>query len=204
MAAMNVLLLAAVVADNSRPWPDYVNAVSTLVIALFTIGLFFGVFTQIGTDRHIERAWVMADLVCGPNMGLLLGDGTDGSNTSVSPIEIRCSNEGRSPAWITEKHLRLEIVDKDKLSSKPYIGPDTLVQNEPEPIAPGKPSTWSGSITGKGHHSLDTMTVVYGVVKYRDIFGKNRETWFAYRVVGYKTNRQLVRLANYPQYNKHT
>jgi hypothetical protein len=203
MTTATVLLLA-VVADSSRPWTDYVNAVSTLFVALFTVGLFIGVFRQIGTSRHLERAWVMADLVCGPNMAIIVGDGAQGSTTSVTPIEIRCSNEGRSPAWITAKHIHLEVLANGTLPDKPHIGSDTLVQNEPEPLAPRKPSIWSGSITGKGRHSQDTMTVAYGVIKYRDIFGKNRETWFAYRVIGYKTNRQLVRLANYPEYNKHT
>jgi len=44
------------------------------------------------------------------------------------------------------------------------------------------------------------MSVIYGFVKYRDIFKKQRTTTFGYRI----TNGVLKRLENYPKYNENT
>jgi len=51
-----------------------------------------------------------------------------------------------------------------------------------------------------GRQEHGKLTVVYGVVKYRDIFDKRRETTFAYRIL----NGELRRLEGYPEYNKNT
>src|SRR5208283_5583196 len=45
---------------NPHNWIDRVNAFSTLVIAVFTVLLFFAVKWQTGTTRDTERAWVIA------------------------------------------------------------------------------------------------------------------------------------------------
>lgn len=45
------------------------------------------------------------------------------------------------------------------------------------------------------------MMVVYGIVKYRDIFDKLRETTFGYRIT---PSRELVRLEGKGEYNKYT
>jgi hypothetical protein len=52
-----------------------------------------------------------------------------------------------------------------------------------------------------GRESNLTMTVVYGVVKYRDIFGEDRTTNFGFKVVGGDT---LKRLTDCPKYNEYT
>jgi hypothetical protein len=40
-------------------WTEYVNAFSTLAIAVFTILLFFAVIWQTKTTRNLERAWIL-------------------------------------------------------------------------------------------------------------------------------------------------
>jgi transposase-like protein len=51
-------------------WIDAVNASSTIVIALFTVAMFFVVKYQLRASKDIERAWVMPKLTKDP-MGLL-------------------------------------------------------------------------------------------------------------------------------------
>ena len=87
----------------------------------------------------------------------------------------------------------------------PALGWDDIIQHGPEPVAPEQVTIFEWKHPkGNGRHSIKTLTLVYGVVKYRDIFGKERETWFCYRMMGYRTNREFVRLPGHPEYNKNT
>jgi hypothetical protein len=58
---------------------------------------------------------------------------------------------------------------------------------------------------GKGRHTpLEKATLIYGIVRYRDIFHKSRETWFCYQLLGYRNHRSLIRIGRNPEYNKNT
>ena len=50
-----------------QTWVEYVNASSTMVIAAFTVALFFAVFGQLRTSRNSERAWVLIEIGSIPN-----------------------------------------------------------------------------------------------------------------------------------------
>jgi hypothetical protein len=47
------------------------------------------------------------------------------------------------------------------------------------------------------------ILLIYGVVKYRDAFRLDRETWFGYEISGSASNPRLGRLVGYPEYNQH-
>ncbi len=68
-------------------WIDAVNASSTVVIALFTVAMFFVVRYQLRASKDIERAWVMPKLDRDPYGRMLLCESTDtdgkGNITSV-------------------------------------------------------------------------------------------------------------------------
>jgi len=162
---------------------------------------------QVSTSRHIERAWVMADLEhdsqkwADRKVHVLQGSGTSGDSTGFYAVLI-CRNEGRSPAWLGERRARFEIVSG--LPPKPNLELTELIEASPTPLGTGQalPHTerLSFPITAQGHEELGRMNVIYGVVKYRDIFGKNRKTTFGYRLT---PDRRFVRL-EYAEYNKHT
>jgi hypothetical protein len=48
---------------------------------------------------------------------------------------------------------------------------------------------------------LWAMAVIYGVVRYHDVFGKGRETFFGYRLT---IRNRFERLSGYPEYNNNT
>jgi hypothetical protein len=155
-----------------------------------------------------ERAWIMADVEWDSSKWadrkphVLEGSGTGGDTTGIYVV-LTCRNEGRSPAWIEEKRARFQIVDV--LPDEPDLTSAEFIQAGPEPIGIGKALPHTNHISwqaiGAGHEGLGKMMVVYGVVKYRDIFNKHRETTFGYRIT---PSRELVRLEGSREYNRHT
>jgi hypothetical protein len=188
---------------------DYINACSTAVIALFTILLFIGVVWQIHTSKTIERAWVMADVEPDSEkwrdrkLHVLEGSGTSGDRTAIYAILV-CTNAGKSPAWINETRAKFEIVETlpqiPNFESAEYIEAGTIPLGMVEGGATPHTQRLPWTPTAVGHGESRKMSVIYGFVKYRDIFQKPRVTTFGYRVI----DGRLKRLENYPEYNKNT
>jgi hypothetical protein len=147
-----------------------------------------------------ERAWVMVDVHFTPGEGFAVEYTSGETYRTFATLELEYSNVGKSPAWITEKRARFQIV-KD-LPPQPDLDLAEFTRTEPEPLAAtGDPSTTRWETECSGKHGPHTLTVVYGVVKYRDIFGENRETRFGYYAT---VDNIFKRLSGYPEYNKHT
>jgi hypothetical protein len=153
-----------------------------------------------------ERAWLLIEidpLTDGGQDIPFIGQGTSetGQPRTRFYSDIKLINGGRSPCWITDARLKFEIVD-----SLPEV-PDFASQQTEEgwvgtPFGTeGKPFRYTWMPSFGGRESDATMTVVYGVVKYRDIFGQDRTTNFGFKVVG----GDLKRLTDsYRKYNEYT
>jgi hypothetical protein len=104
---------------------------------------------------------------------------------------------------ITEKRANLIIVPKDTLPKNPDLTAAKVFDDRLEPLAAGKESLRKRdqhfSVTG--YQGLDEWMVFYGVVKYRDVFGRDRQTTFGYEVT---IGDQIERLCGYPKYNENT
>jgi hypothetical protein len=152
-----------------------------------------------------ERAWIMVQVKPIPGISSGIFDGEQimkdiiSHSTSFS-VRILCKNDGRTPAWITEKRACIDVVDS--LPDKPNWETVDIIQSEPEPVPVGKKSKPKdqGLHCNKGR-DFGKMMVVYGIVKYRDIFAADRSTSFGYEV---RVDGALERLACYPEYNKNT
>ena len=190
-------------------WIDYINACSTAVIAVFTILLFVGVIWQIRTSKTIERAWLMADVEPDSEkwrdrkLHVLEGSGTSGDSTAIYAVLV-CANAGKSPAWISETRAKFEIVETlpsvPSFESAEYIEAGTIPLGMAEGGAAPHTQRLPWTPIAVGHEQSGKMSVIYGFVKYRDIFGESRLTTFGYRISG----GILKRLENYPEYNKNT
>lgn len=153
-----------------------------------------------------ERAWIMVDIVRVPGMGGII-DGW-GSEMGVGPVvtentafrsRIICRNDGKTPAWITEKRAGLDIIDS--LPEIPDWTRAAVMQVALEPISVGQVSNpQDETLICKRGRALGKMTILYGIVKYRDPFGANRTTTFGYEV---RDDGSLERLP-YPKYNENT
>ncbi len=156
-----------------------------------------------------ERAWIMAELVFSADLPapaptksrIVYGDSSDGRHTIAIDVCLICRNDGRTPAWIscTRIHFRnlLDIPDNPDFSPLPtdYLNP-TL-----QPVHVGGEVKTRWSLECDGPTDPKKVLVVYGVVKYRDVFRPERETRFAYTVRG----AQLIRLTDdYWEYSKFT
>ena len=87
----------------------------------------------------------------------------------------------------------------------PQLAKADILTETPEPMGPGRDSTFEWDAIGKGRHTpLQKATLIYGVVRYRDIFHKSRETWFCYQLIGDGAHRKFIRVSSPPEYSKHT
>ena len=176
-----------------------------IVQALVLAGTIFVIWRQISTARNAQRAWVMVDVEhddkkwADGKTHILKGSGTGGDTTAFYAVLV-CRNEGSSPAWINEKRAKFEIVTS--LPPKPNLESAQFFQDGPIPIGTGRALPHTDELhfepVAMGHQEHGKMTVIYGAVKYRNIFDEHCETTFAYRIV----NGELRRLEGYPEYNK--
>jgi len=170
-------------------------------IAIYTL---FDIREQTGALINSERAWIMVDVDRVPGMGGVM-DG-HGSEMGVGPVmtestgfraRITCRNDGKTPAWITEKRAGLDILDS--IPESPDWSRTTQIQVAPEPISVGQASEpHDETLFSKRGRALGKITILYGIVKYRDPFGANRSTSFGYRV---QDDGSLERLPN-SKYNE--
>jgi len=147
---------------------------------------------------NVERAWIMVDLVWEPSSSLRITriDGGEGKKTGV-PVRMICRNEGRMPAWITYRAVHVEVANIPTGQTK--FLPSESSENYVPIAAKGKDELPWRSF-GVGQPEVGKEVFVYGVVKYRDVFGPERETWFGYLA---DDNGTLVRIPQ-REYNRHT
>jgi hypothetical protein len=177
-------------------------------ILAFTICAIRG---QTKTIQNTERAWVMAQIDgdrekwYDGKIHIVLGSGASGDSTSTW-IVLSCHNEGKSPGWIYEKRMKLEVVSK--VDPAPDFDSFPVAFTGREPIGIGQAGVPNVTElprveTAEGHAKSDEVMVVCGIVKYHDIFGKKRTTTFGYRIIEGTKDYTLERLSETP-YNNNT
>lgn len=144
---------------------------------------------QVRASQNSERAWILATLSFWPQGQLNLVHSTSGGNAGDPPIEtteltlkLTCTNEGRSPAFITKISGYSETLEgvheMAPVGSRPFKDFPSV-----GPIGPGKELLRSLQLTSEGHAKhLKNVLSVYVVIEYTDIFGNNRETTLGYTV----------------------
>jgi hypothetical protein len=164
--------------------------------------------TKKSADAFInaERAWVMVDVTCehGSEMETVSSNGD--VSTGLADTTIKYKNTGHSPGWITEKVIKLAVLPNPLPKELELDDPKTVI-SELEPISPDESlEEKQGLMICPGRHSPlgRTVLAIYGRISYRDIFDEKRETWFCYRVEGWKNARRLSRMEEYPEYNRNT
>jgi hypothetical protein len=178
-----------------------------VVQALVLVGTIIVIWKQVSTARNAQRAWVMTEIEhdtkkwADGKVHVLQGSGSGGETTALYAVLV-CKNEGNSPAWIDEKRVKFEIVNS--LPHKPNLESAEFIKAGPIPIGTGRALTHTDALqfqpVAAGRQQDERMAVIYGIVRYRDIFGKHRETTFGYRIA----DGEIRRLEGYPEYNKNT
>jgi len=165
-------------AQERHDWIDKLNAVSTTIIAFFTVLLFVGIVFQIKAYRDKERAWVMFFIVDHP-----VSNAKSGQTLFTFVGFIK--NVGGSPAIILDGWHCGETIGKDKqLPKEPrYVGQERNFQTEYPMVPQGaQPVTFDLTVNDMDKvRSGEDILYIYGFIKYRDIFGSLRENRYCYR-----------------------
>jgi hypothetical protein len=150
-----------------------------------------------------ERAWVMVDLEKVPGTGAVLeGTSTDGSRYIAACVRCICSNQGKTPARISEKRIRVLVTTPNEpLAVDPNLEME-IFDSTPHYLQSGQRSTEDWANTFKGELSGGNMIVIYGCIKYRHMFSDHEvQTTFGYRVT---EDWKFERLTGYTKYNENT
>ena len=152
-----------------------------------------------------ERAWVMVNVYWHSGAGRII-DGQSVINGVVldlvtANVDCFIHNNGRSPAWVTEKRIGIAIVDGEHLPSEPELDRTPVRDVTLQPMAPDGDYIWHVQPGCQGPRELGKLMIVYGAVTYRDIFDEIRETRFGYMV---NPSGELERIPSFLSYNKYT
>jgi hypothetical protein len=148
-----------------------------------------------------ERAWVLVEIQRIPNLGLA-EQTINGVESLALKVDLICKNDGNTPCWITEIRVRFEIVDAPP--HEPRLEPEDIVDIGPVPLGVGQPP-WKITVERacKGRPRLGKMMILYGIVKYRDVFKPDRHTGFGYNVSEQGAIYRIPELREY-QYNAYS
>lgn len=189
-------------------WPPIWSNWGIIIIAAFAACAAFGTLGEIkkqsaSTEKaadaargnataviNAERAWVMVDI-----------KGVDIQGNDIPPqatyvkdkisvvVTFHCRNDGKTPAWITEKWVNMKLVEG--IPAQPdFSDRSQVVQTSVQPLSAGEQSPRPHqsdvlvyTLLCKGDE-LDRMAktlLIYGYAKYRTIFATQQgETRFGY------------------------
>lgn len=153
------------------------------------------------------RAWLMVDIEWQDGKHILESNEGEGTEKTTIFAECRCRNEGKSFAQITEKGYVCKIISTDMpkmLPQEPDFSDIDLFHHACEYTAPNSAAEpYKLEITSDGRRKHNRAMVLYGRVKYRDVYGKDYETRFGYFITG-MGNLERMAAESYPEYNSHT
>ncbi|MGA8215600.1 MAG: hypothetical protein WB799_18525 [Candidatus Sulfotelmatobacter sp.] len=162
---------------HPHDWIDRLNAFSTLVIALFTIGMVIVIGIQIREYRIRERAWVTFLL---PEKAVV--QKTKGGQPDGYRIVGCIKNIGNTPATIVRKFHFKSVLEpgEDFQATPPYL--DTKESQTEYLMIPGAIEPAIVEIEEHEVLNLHQLRIhVLGQVVYRDVFGKPHETRYCLR-----------------------
>jgi hypothetical protein len=152
---------------------------------------------------NAERAWLMVDLDWVPACPkITLGSGSERGSAirhyTSAGVRFKYTNEGKTIAWIDEKLARFQIVKN--LPAHPNPSDLELLDAEPEWLASKASGHLDETLQAEGQEGTGDISVIWGVIRYRDAFGKH-ETTFGFSVL---PDYRIERIAGLPEYNKST
>ncbi len=146
---------------------------------------------------NAERAWIMAEIQWRANMHVVKH-----SDSLSLDIFLLYQNDGKTPAWITEVRILFRIIDAQPV--KPLYGtsPGDFAISGPIPVTIGEKGKIKAWLQCEGIQEGKTL-IVYGFIKYRDVFSPDRETRFGYKVIQSGFNR-IAEIGDSWHYNGYT
>lgn len=146
-----------------------------------------------------ERAWIMVELDWVPaNPKRALGSSTNREPYTSAAIRFIYTNEGKTIAWIDEKLACFQIVKE--LPKQPNLSALQMLDAEPQWVGSKGGGHLDETLEAEGQEGMVDISVIWGVIRYRDAFGKH-ETVFGFRI---RPDDRFERLTGLTEYNKTT
>lgn len=148
-----------------------------------------------------ERAWLLVDVERAPGSAAFLA-GTNADNGSYAAIlvDVIAKNQGRSPAWIIQHFQFFELLDSipPTPTFEKHIRDGDIYS---QPVAVNGEYKMRCDLVAEGRMEDKRQSIVYGIIRYRDIFWKIRYTTYGYYV---DTAGGIYRMTDHPEYNTST
>ncbi len=159
-----------------------------------------------------ERAWIMAQIIWSAEMPgaadptrlrVIEGTGSEGETLSVD-VHLIYKNDGRTPGWITERRILFRQVEMLPLPPQFEVLPGDHQVIGPEPLKVGGHGKVPAILTVAGRREQGKKLVIYGFIKYRDVFEPERVTRFGYVITPNNRIERIVGDGDWWQYNSYT
>jgi hypothetical protein len=184
-------------------WVELLNSISTGVVAAFTIVLVCVVYSQNRAAKLTERAWVVADFESPPPY----------SPEKIIRFAWKLTNLGKTPAWITEMSSPMGKVvpARGELPKEPPYEMKHPFPKEGLVLTPKGSIEQFLWLTSEQQAKLEVGEItlyIFGILKYKDIFGGRHETRYCFRfnpaLGGADPATRDFCLAEQPNYNRAT
>jgi hypothetical protein len=155
-------------ADFIHEYHGPLTALGTILLALFTITLWWATFGLLRHAPKVERAYVFGG--CGDQKDII----DPVTNAPARWVRATQGNYGKTPAFV-EKIAVAHCLEKDLPARPQYIN----FFDVNEPLIPGA----MGLPINRVEHTFPLMNgqIYYGRIYYRDIFGDSHYSSFIYR-----------------------
>jgi len=156
-------------------WFNYLNAVATVVGALFAFLIWLVYRAMLRATKITERAWLVSDV------GLIEETKTEG----IHQVIVRIVNNGKTPAWVTRAGSNgWWASDKNPLPKTPKYDLMEPFTKEGQLLPPtaGLPQGFPLEKTRIDRAvKKELILYIFGFVEYRDVYGEQHLTRYCYR-----------------------
>ncbi len=172
---------------------EWLNAISTVVIAIFAVVTSIAIICQVKTARNTNRAWIIVSPANEtPQFGYILDPkepkDEDFGKDKTNVFGVAFKNTGGTPARLIEYSVIYMYIDRlDNIPQEPDYGKimsfDGLLLVKEDSIG-GFTFLKSNPLPTKAQvmaiHRKEAFVYAYGFVSYRDVYGRKHETRFGY------------------------
>ena len=163
-------------ADNPHRKLDWLNGISTLIIAIFAVITAVAVIFQVVTARRIERAWITVTIRHDTEEDKFISKILDIDTANLECVLLNC---GRTPARLTSFAVRNCVSKSLEATDEPDYG--KCVELDSMILAPNDTVPMPHRIQESTLRLFDGDNgdlYIYGVIHYLDAFKKSHFTRF--------------------------
>lgn len=145
---------------------------------------------------NAERARLAVELKLSP----FLGNVTVREDKMIAHINVRCTNIGRTPAWIFGVIADIQLVDI--IPDAPFFSLQGEGKPTPQYLPVGDSISEQFSLLCEGAWTLDKDILIHGEAQFRDVYDKEGSSTFGYTLSPDLKN--LYRVVDVAAYNRNT